>query len=80
MSYLPVSAINGRHPSQLDGVHVLTPFVERLATEGERRRGQSRLRCPNGRRLNCSAGRRRSPQGGWSEVNAWASQQRMTLS
>jgi hypothetical protein len=37
--YPPISAINGGPPFHPRCVHVLTPFVERLATEEEKKRG-----------------------------------------
>jgi len=37
--YPPISAINGGPPFHPNCVHVLTPFVERLATDDERKRG-----------------------------------------
>jgi len=37
--YPPISAVNGGPPFHPRCVHVLTPFVERLATEEEKRRG-----------------------------------------
>jgi hypothetical protein len=37
--YPPLSAINGGPPFHPNCVHVLTPFVERLATEAERKAG-----------------------------------------
>jgi len=37
--YPPISAINGGPPFHPNCVHVLTPFVERLATEVERKQG-----------------------------------------
>jgi hypothetical protein len=37
--YPPISAIGGGPPFHPNCVHVLTPFVERLATEEEKKRG-----------------------------------------
>jgi hypothetical protein len=37
--YPPISAINGGPPFHPRCVHVLTPFVERLATDEEKKRG-----------------------------------------
>jgi len=37
--YPPISAINGGPPFHPNCVHALTPFVERLATEEEKKRG-----------------------------------------
>ena len=37
--YLPISAIHGGPPFHPNCVHVLTPFVERLATEEEKKAG-----------------------------------------
>lgn len=37
--YPPISGIDGGPPFHPNRVHVLTPFVERLATEGERKAG-----------------------------------------
>ena len=38
--YPPISAINGGTPFHPKCVHVMTPFVERLATEAEKERGK----------------------------------------
>jgi hypothetical protein len=38
--YPPISAINGGPPFHPRCVHVLTPFVERLATEEEKKAGR----------------------------------------
>jgi hypothetical protein len=37
--YPPISAIGGGPPFHTNCVHMLTPFVERLATEAERKQG-----------------------------------------
>lgn len=39
LEYPLISTINGGPPFHRDCVHVLTPFVERLGTEEERKRG-----------------------------------------
>ena len=43
--YPPISSVNGGPPFHPNCVHVLTPFVERLATEEEKRGGWCRRRC-----------------------------------
>ena len=37
--YPPISAVNGGPPFHPNCIHALTPFVERLATEEEKKRG-----------------------------------------